>query len=101
MSPITVIKTRYESGTYSYESIYAALRSIYCSEGHRGLFRGLTATLLRDAPFSGLYLMFYSQTRTTVLHGTGTSVRGGGVAQPLGLCLFLWGFLAALGLEPC
>lgn len=70
MSPITVIKTRYESGTYSYESIYAALRSIYCSEGHRGLFRGLTATLLRDAPFSGLYLMFYSQTRTAVLHGT-------------------------------
>ncbi|XP_052580326.1 mitochondrial glycine transporter isoform X1 [Peromyscus californicus insignis] len=70
MSPITVIKTRYESGTYSYESIYAALRSIYCSEGHRGLFRGLTATLLRDAPFSGLYLMFYSQTKTTVLRGT-------------------------------
>lgn len=69
MSPITVIKTRYESGTYSYESVYAALRSIYCSEGHRGLFRGLTATLLRDAPFSGLYLMFYSQTQTTVLRG--------------------------------
>lgn len=70
MSPITVVKTRYESGAYSYESVFAALRSIYCSEGHRGLFRGLTATLLRDAPFSGLYLMFYSQTRATVLHGT-------------------------------
>ncbi|KAJ8784070.1 hypothetical protein J1605_008570 [Eschrichtius robustus] len=68
MSPITVIKTRYESGRYGYESIYAALRSIYHSEGYRGLFSGLTATLLRDAPFSGIYLMFYNQTKNIVLH---------------------------------
>nr|BAA91253.1 unnamed protein product [Homo sapiens] len=68
MSPITVIKTRYESGKYGYESIYAALRSIYHSEGHRGLFSGLTATLLRDAPFSGIYLMFYNQTKNIVPH---------------------------------
>ncbi|XP_036777592.2 mitochondrial glycine transporter isoform X2 [Manis pentadactyla] len=69
VSPITVIKTRYESGRFGYESIYAALRSIYCSEGHRGLFSGLTATLLRDAPFSGIYLMFYNQTRSIMPHG--------------------------------
>lgn len=68
MSPITVIKTRYESGRYGYESIYAALRSICHSEGYRGLFSGLTATLLRDAPFSGIYLMFYNQTKNIVLH---------------------------------
>uniref|UniRef100_A0A671FKJ4 Mitochondrial glycine transporter n=1 Tax=Rhinolophus ferrumequinum TaxID=59479 RepID=A0A671FKJ4_RHIFE len=69
MLPITVIKTRYESGRYGYESVYAALRSIYRSEGHRGLFSGLTATLLRDAPFSGIYLMFYNQTKNIVPHG--------------------------------
>ncbi|XP_040335783.1 mitochondrial glycine transporter isoform X2 [Herpailurus yagouaroundi] len=68
MSPITVIKTRYESGRYGYESIYAALKSIYRSEGHRGLFSGLTATLLRDAPFSGIYLMFYNQTKNIMTH---------------------------------
>lgn len=68
MSPITVIKTRYESGRYGYGSIYAALRSIYRTEGHRGLFSGLTATLLRDAPFSGIYLMFYNQTKSIVPH---------------------------------
>ncbi|XP_045151023.1 mitochondrial glycine transporter isoform X2 [Echinops telfairi] len=69
MSPITVIKTRYESGQYAYGSIYAALKNIYRTEGHRGLFSGLTATLLRDAPFSGIYLMFYNQTKSTVPQG--------------------------------
>lgn len=68
MSPFTVVKTRYESGRYGYKGICAALRSIYRNEGHRGLFSGLTATLLRDAPFSGIYLMFYNQTKTTLFH---------------------------------
>ncbi|KAM3822533.1 mitochondrial glycine transporter isoform 1-T1 [Vipera latastei] len=66
MLPITVVKTRYESGKYSYESVYGALRNIYRSEGARGLFSGLSATLLRDAPFSGIYLMFYTQTQKLV-----------------------------------
>ncbi|XP_048190834.1 mitochondrial glycine transporter [Perognathus longimembris pacificus] len=69
-SPITVVKTRYESGRYGYRSVYEALSSIYRSEGRRGLFRGLTATLLRDAPFSGIYLMFYGQTKSLALGGT-------------------------------
>ncbi|XP_006914869.1 mitochondrial glycine transporter isoform X1 [Pteropus alecto] len=68
MLPITVIKTRYESGRYGYASVYAALRTIYRSEGHRGLFSGLTVTLLRDAPFSGIYLMFYNQTKSIMPH---------------------------------
>uniref|UniRef100_A0A8C8S1B3 Mitochondrial glycine transporter n=1 Tax=Pelusios castaneus TaxID=367368 RepID=A0A8C8S1B3_9SAUR len=66
MLPITVVKTRYESGKYGYESVYGALRNIYQTEGARGLFRGLTATLLRDAPFSGIYLMFYTQTKKVI-----------------------------------
>ncbi|XP_078515312.1 mitochondrial glycine transporter isoform X2 [Lissotriton helveticus] len=61
--PITVVKTRYESGKFGYRSVFGALNNIYRTEGTRGLFSGLTATLLRDAPFSGIYLMFYTQTK--------------------------------------
>uniref|UniRef100_A0A5F8H126 Solute carrier family 25 member 38 n=1 Tax=Monodelphis domestica TaxID=13616 RepID=A0A5F8H126_MONDO len=65
--PVTVVKTRYESGKYGYPSIYGALKSIYRTEGHKGLFSGMAATLLRDAPFSGIYLMFYNQTKGLVM----------------------------------
>uniref|UniRef100_A0A8D0HU17 Mitochondrial glycine transporter n=1 Tax=Sphenodon punctatus TaxID=8508 RepID=A0A8D0HU17_SPHPU len=68
MLPMTVVKTRYESGKYGYESVFGALRNIYQTEGGRGLFSGLTATLLRDAPFSGIYLMFYTQTKKVSPH---------------------------------
>lgn len=59
--PITVVKTRFESGVYRYENMGQALRLIYRQEGIRGLSSGLAPTLLRDAPYSGLYLMFYTQ----------------------------------------
>uniref|UniRef100_A0A3Q3FL24 Solute carrier family 25 member 38 n=1 Tax=Labrus bergylta TaxID=56723 RepID=A0A3Q3FL24_9LABR len=66
MLPFTVIKTRFESGCYNYVSVAGALRSVYETEGLRALFSGLTATLLRDAPFSGIYVMFYSQAKKTL-----------------------------------
>ncbi|KGL81726.1 Solute carrier family 25 member 38, partial [Tinamus guttatus] len=69
MLPVTVVKTRYESGRFGYGSVYGALKNIYQTEGARGMFSGLTATLLRDAPFSGIYLMFYTQTKKLTPQG--------------------------------
>ncbi|XP_044252305.1 mitochondrial glycine transporter A-like isoform X2 [Tribolium madens] len=64
--PITVVKTRVESGVYGYNGVTSALREIYKTEGLRGMTCGLIPTLFRDAPFSGLYLMFYTQTKLLV-----------------------------------
>ncbi|XP_039289997.1 mitochondrial glycine transporter isoform X2 [Nilaparvata lugens] len=64
--PMTVIKTRYESGHYKYTSIPSAALQIYRQEGARGLTCGLLPTLARDAPFSGIYFMFYSQLQALV-----------------------------------
>merc|ERR1719412_867731 len=61
MIPITVLKTRFESGQYNYTRMSTALLDIYRREGARGLCCGLVPTLVRDAPYSGLYLMFYTQ----------------------------------------
>lgn len=64
--PFTVIKTRFESGFYNYKGVTQALVAIYKVEGSKGLYSGLSATLLRDAPFSGLYLMCYTQVKKIV-----------------------------------
>jgi len=61
MIPITVIKTRFESGQFNYTRMSSALLQIYKNEGIRGLSCGLLPTIVRDAPYSGLYLMFYTQ----------------------------------------
>ncbi|XP_051996820.1 mitochondrial glycine transporter B-like [Xyrauchen texanus] len=73
MLPITVIKTRFESGRYNYVSVAGALKSVCKNEGPRALYSGLTATLLRDAPFSGIYVMFYSQAKKYLPHEISSS----------------------------
>ncbi|WVQ79740.1 hypothetical protein IAT38_001840 [Cryptococcus sp. DSM 104549] len=62
LSPITVVKARFESNRYkSYHSITGALASIYRTHGIKGFFQGFTATAARDAPYAGLYLVFYEK----------------------------------------
>ncbi|KAL6423940.1 hypothetical protein ACFW04_009704 [Cataglyphis niger] len=95
--PITVVKTRFESGVYKYNSISGALRLIYKQEGVRGLSSGLVPTLLRDAPYSGLYLMFYTQLKS-VAASTGAT---GDSPMPIHFgCGILAGVLASVVTQP-
>lgn len=73
--PITVIKVRYESTMYQYNSMLGAMRSIHETEGMRGFFRGFTATCMRDAPYAGLYVLFYEQSKVVLPGVLGTEER--------------------------
>lgn len=63
MMPVTVIKVRYESSLYSYKSMWGATTAILKSEGIKGFFSGFGATAIRDAPYAGLYVLFYEQAK--------------------------------------
>lgn len=64
--PITILKVRYESTMYHYTSIIQATRDIWMKEGVTGFFKGFGATCLRDAPYAGLYILLYEQTKTAI-----------------------------------
>ncbi|WWC63488.1 uncharacterized protein I303_106091 [Kwoniella dejecticola CBS 10117] len=72
LSPITVIKARFESNRYAnYHSIPSALVSLYRTNGIRGFFQGFTATAVRDAPYAGMYLVFYEKAKDLLGRVTG------------------------------
>lgn len=63
MMPITVIKVRFESNLYSYKSLSEAAAAILKTEGIKGFFSGFGATAVRDAPYAGLYVLLYEQSK--------------------------------------
>ncbi|EMG48511.1 hypothetical protein SBY92_003807 [Candida maltosa Xu316] len=65
--PITIIKTRFESNLYNYNSMYEGIQGIYLDDNKgltakgsiRNFFKGSLATLVRDCPYAGLYVLTY------------------------------------------
>lgn len=97
MLPIAVIKTRYESGRFQYRTVNEALRDIWRGEGARGLFSGWSATIARDAPYSGLYFMFYSKQKELLISARGCNNLG--VSENF-VCGWTAGVLACLVTQP-
>ncbi|KAI8923444.1 mitochondrial carrier domain-containing protein [Entophlyctis helioformis] len=93
--PITVIKTRYESNLYQYTSILDSAKSIMRTEGIPGFFRGFGATALRDAPYAGIYVVFYENFKT--LLGEVTSAPTPVITMAAGI---FGGFSATLATQP-
>ncbi|KAJ3257988.1 hypothetical protein HK103_004122 [Boothiomyces macroporosus] len=56
-SPIELIRTKTQAGTKSATNVFIDVIKQSKTEGSRVFFRGLGPTLLRDAPFSGIYWM--------------------------------------------
>lgn len=73
MTPVTVIKVRYESSYYSYQSVLGAASAIWSKEGLKGFFSGFGATAVRDAPYAGLYVLCYEQCKARLNTMSNTS----------------------------
>ncbi|KDQ65119.1 hypothetical protein JAAARDRAFT_53029 [Jaapia argillacea MUCL 33604] len=58
LNPFSVLKARFESSIYAYESLSGGFMSIVRA-GPSELFRGFLASSLRDAPYAGLFVVFY------------------------------------------
>lgn len=73
LTPVELVKIRlqlqrsnvpdYKNQVTSYKGPTDVARSIFRQEGWRGIYRGLTITVLRDAPAHGLYFWTYEYIR--------------------------------------
>ncbi|KAL7686525.1 putative mitochondrial carrier domain protein [Plasmopara halstedii] len=64
MSPFTIIKARMEFlPPRTFNGNLHLVRNVLHHEGFRGLYRGMIPTLIRDVPFSGLYVLIYTRLR--------------------------------------
>jgi len=63
VSPLELIRTKMQSQKMPFSQVSRCLEELVKAQGVRGLWRGCTATLLRDVPFSGLYWPLYENTK--------------------------------------
>jgi len=99
--PITVVKTRWEATgskfQYKGKGMMVAIKTIMAKEGARGLVAGLVPTIVRDAPYSGIYLMFYNNLKYLLV----TKTEEGKEKQVLHfLCGLLAGAMATMIVQP-
>ena len=101
LMPLTLIKTRWEAGGpqfgYRGAGMVRAVKTIIRLEGGRGLVLGLVPTILRDAPYSALYLMFYNKLKAVT---AGEEPGGNSGSLKHFSCGLLAGALATVIVQP-
>uniref|UniRef100_A0A5B6YJD3 Mitochondrial arginine transporter BAC2 n=1 Tax=Davidia involucrata TaxID=16924 RepID=A0A5B6YJD3_DAVIN len=82
LTPVELVKIRLQLQTQKHETPQQAdyhkgpisvARSIFRAEGLRGMYRGLTITVMRDAPSHGFYFFTYEYVREQLHPGCRTS----------------------------
>ena len=70
VSPIEMFRTRMQAHSGSSATVFAdtlrGLADVVSAQGYSSLWRGLTLTMWRDVPFSGLYWWGYEAVRNTL-----------------------------------
>ncbi|XP_046684223.1 solute carrier family 25 member 40-like [Homalodisca vitripennis] len=59
VSPMELVRTKMQSQRLSYLDVHYVIKGLVKLHGYKGLWKGLTATLCRDVPFSGIYWVCY------------------------------------------
>ncbi|KAH7912469.1 mitochondrial carrier domain-containing protein [Hygrophoropsis aurantiaca] len=67
LNPFTVLKARFESEMYAYRTLSGSLIAITRMGPHE-LLRGFLASSLRDAPYAGLFVVFYESIKRETSH---------------------------------
>ena len=77
ISPIEMFRTRLQatsgSGTGHFRATFQGLHDLTKSQGYSALWRGLTLTMWRDVPFSGLYWWGYEAIRNSLTDARDTA----------------------------
>ncbi|KAK5016994.1 hypothetical protein LTR16_001894, partial [Cryomyces antarcticus] len=85
------------SSFYAYRTVLGAGRDILAKQGLRGFFAGFGATAVRDAPYAGLYVLFYEQSKrrlSSASPGTQQPARSMSISASAGIN-FMSGVVAA------
>ncbi|KAH8295915.1 hypothetical protein KR018_000298 [Drosophila ironensis] len=59
VTPIEMVRIKMQTGVITYTELWRVMRILVQKHGVRGLWRGWPPTILRDAPFSGIYWAAY------------------------------------------